>query len=143
MVTHIGDRESDLDEEWASVPDAHNQVLVRVRQDRRLLGQGDSLYAELSQQPCVGTYSVEVFADPRIGRTAREAWLSVRTARVQIRRPDNLSAQDYPASVRLYAVDAKEVNPPTGQEPIHWRLLTTHEVVCIEQALQVIGWYRS
>ena len=142
LVTHIGDRESDLYQEWSRVPDAQNHVLVRVCRDRRLWGQADSLYTHLSQQPGVGTYSVAVLADPRTGRTAREAWLSVRLAPVQIQRPDNLSAQDYPASVSLYAVEAKEVNPPAGQEPIHWRLLTTHEVVCIEQALQVIEWYR-
>ena len=142
QVTHIGDRESDLYEEWATVPDAKNHVLVRVRQDRRLLGQDAWLYAHLDQQPCQGTYAVEVFADPRTGRRAREAWLSVRTAPVQIRRPDNLSALDYPQSVSLYALEAKEVNPPAGQEPIHWRLLTTHCVVCLEQALQVITWYR-
>lgn len=80
-VTHIGDRECDLYEEWATVPDANNHVLVRVRCTRRLLGQDNSLYAYLNQQLCEGTYSVEVFADPRIGRTARSAWLSVRTAR--------------------------------------------------------------
>jgi len=44
-------------------------------------------------------------------------------------------------SIFLYAVEAKEVNPPSGQEPIHWRLLTTHEVVCLEQALKIIQWY--
>jgi hypothetical protein len=142
MVTHIGDRECDLYEEWATVPDAQTQVLVRVRQDRRLLGQPQSLYAYLSQQPCEGTYSVEVFADPRIGRTAREALLAVRCAKVQIRRPNKLSNRDYPACVTLYAVEAAEISPPAGQEPIHWRLLTTHRVVCIEQALQVIEWYR-
>ena len=142
LVTHIGDRESDLYEEWARVPDAQTQVLVRVCRDRRLWGQDASLYAYLNQQPCAGTYSVAVLADPRLGRTAREAWLAVRLAQVQIQRPDNLSARDYPAKVRLYAVEAREVNPPAGQEPIHWRLLTTHEVVCLEQALQVIEWYR-
>lgn len=66
----------------------------------------------------------------------------VRCAKVQIQRPDKLKAQDYPKSVTLYAVEAQEVNPPVGQEPIHWRLLTTHQVVCLEQALQVIKWYR-
>jgi Transposase DDE domain len=151
MVTHIGDRESDLYEQWATVPvsgrrsrDAHNHVLTRARHDRCLANQDGSLYTYLSQQPCDGTYAMEVFADSRLGRVAREAWLSVRTARVLIRRPENLnsSAQEYPAHVRLYAVEAKEVNPPAGQEPIHWRLLTTHEVVCLEQALQVIEWYR-
>ena len=65
----------------------------------------------------------------------------VRIAKVHLQRPGNLSAQDYPPSVCLYGVEAKEVNPPAGQEPIHWRLLTTHEVVCIEQALKGIQWY--
>ena len=39
-------------------------------------------------------------------------------------------------SITLYAVEAIEVNPPPGQEAIHCRLLTTHRVVCVEQALQ-------
>ncbi len=39
-------------------------------------------------------------------------------------------------------MEAVEINPPKGQQPIHWRLLTTHTVVCIEQALQVIEWYK-
>lgn len=129
VVRHIGERESDLDEAWATVPDAQTHVLGRVRQDRRLLGTDQSLYPYLSQQPCEGTYSVAVVADPRIGQTAREAWLTVRTARVQIQRPDNLSAQAYPPSVSLYAVEAAEVNPPVGQKPLHWRLLTSHPVV--------------
>jgi hypothetical protein len=141
MTTHIGDRESDLYEEWATVPNAHNQVLVRIRQDRRLLGQDDSLYECLSQQPCQGTYTVQVSADSRTGRTAREAWLSVRMAPVSIQRPHQLKQSDYPASVNLYAVEVKEIHPPVGQEPVHWRLLTTHRVVTIEQALQVVQWY--
>lgn len=142
LVTHIGDGESDLYEEWATVPNQHTHVLVRVRQDRRLLGMSQSLYAYLSEQPCEGTYSLEVLADPRSGRTAREAWLAVRCVQVQIQRPDNLRNQDYPPSVTLYAVEAQEVNPPAGQQPIHWRLLTTHQVVSVEQALQVIEWYK-
>jgi hypothetical protein len=142
MVTHIGDRESDLYEEWATVPDQYNHVLVRVCQDRRLLGQSPSLYTYLKEQPCIGSYTIDVPADPRIGRTAREALLILRCATVQIRRPAQLNAQNYSPSVTLYAVEAQEVNPPPGQEAIHWRLLTTHRVVCVEQALQVIEWYR-
>jgi hypothetical protein len=141
IVTHIGDREADIYEEWATVPDRQNHVLVRVQKDRRLLGQTESLYSYLSAQPCEGTYTVNVTADARHGRKAREAFLTVCCATVQIQRPDKLNRDDYPPSIKLYAVEAKEVNPPAGQEPIHWRLMTTHEVVCIEQALQVIQWY--
>lgn len=141
MITHIGDREADLYEEWVTVPDRYNHVLVRVHQDRRLFGQTQSLYTYLSAQPCEGTYSVQVTAEPRTGRTAREALLGVRCALVHIQRPDKLKDEDYPPSLQLYAVEAKEVNPPDGQDPIHWRLMTTHPVVAIEQALQVIQWY--
>jgi hypothetical protein len=142
QVTHVGDRESDIYEEWARVPNAHRHVLVRVCRDRRLWGTTHSLYEWLREQPCQGTYSVQVLADPRIGRIAREAWLAVRMTPVQIQRPKKVSAKDYPERVSLYAVEAKEVNPPAGQAPIHWRLLTTHSVTSLEQALQVIEWYR-
>jgi hypothetical protein len=145
MITHIGDRESDLYEEWATVPNTQNHVLVRLCKDRGLLGQKVSIYEYLAQQPSVGNYSVEVFADPRIGQTgriAREAWLSVKMAAVSIKRPHNLSAAKYPKSVDLYALEVKELHPPAGQTPVHWRLLTTHRVVTLEQALQVIHWYR-
>jgi hypothetical protein len=105
-------------------------------------GERSNRYECLSQQPCEGTYTVQVLADPRTGRTAREAWLAVPMTPVQIQRPKKVSAKDYPDKVQLSAVEAKEVNPPAGQEPIHWRLLTTHRVISLEQALQVIEWYR-
>jgi Transposase DDE domain len=141
LVTHIADRESDMYEEFATVPNRDNHVLVRARIDRRLVGKSQSLYTYLNQQTSEGTYTVDVPADARIGRTAREALLIVRRAMVKIQRPDKLNGQDYPPSVTLYAVEALEVNPPARLEPIHWRLLTTHQVVCLEQALQIIRWY--
>lgn len=141
MITHIGDRESDIYEEFVTVPNRYNHLLVRVSQNRRLVGKTQSLYTYLNQQPSEGTYTVDVPADSRIGRTAREALLMVRRAVVNIQRPDKLNCSDYPQSVQLYALEAIEVNPPTGQQPIHWRLLTTHRLVCLEQALQVIRWY--
>jgi len=141
LITHIGDREADLYEAWATVPDRYNHLLVRVHQDRRLFGKSQSLYSYLSAQPCEGTYSLKLVAEPRTGRTEREALLAVRCATVDIQRPAKLKADQYPASLRLYAVEAKEVNPPLTEEPVHWRLLTSHPVVAIEQALQVLQWY--
>lgn len=70
MVTHIGDLQSDLYEEFATIPDAQNHLLVTSRQNRRLLGQKTSLYTYLSKQPCEGTYTVHVHGDARRGQTA-------------------------------------------------------------------------
>ncbi len=141
LITHIGDREADIYEAWATVPDRYNHLRVRVRQDRRLWKTSQTLYSYLSSQPCEGSYSLMVTGDPRSGRTAREALLKVCCAAVEIQRPAKLKAEQYPDSVKLYALEAKEVNPPPSEKPIHWRLLTTHPVVAIEQAIQVLQWY--
>ena len=142
MTTHIGDRESDLYQEWATVPNKNNHVLVRACQDRRLLGESESLYEYLAAQLCQGSYTINVQSDKRIERKAREALLTVRFTQVNIQRPEQLNGQEYPPFVALYAVEALEVSPPGGEKPIHWRLLTTHTVVCLEQALQIIEWYK-
>ncbi|MEH1958971.1 MAG: hypothetical protein V7L05_03575 [Nostoc sp.] len=81
------------------------------------------LFDYLSQQPIQGTYIINVPADPRRKRMPREAMLIVRCGRVEIQRPDKLSVFGYPPSVTLFAVEALEVQPPAGQEPIHWRPL--------------------
>ena len=58
----------------------------------------------------------------------------------EIRRPAQLKADEYPPGIALYAVEAKEVNPPLGQQPVHWRLLTTHRGAGLESALQMLQW---
>jgi hypothetical protein len=42
--------------------------------------------------------------------------------------------------VRL--VEVREVDPPAGVEPLHWRLLTTHDVADAAAAWQIVGWYQ-
>lgn len=142
QVTYIGDSEADIYEAWSTIPASQTHLLIRACQDRRLVGEEQMLFDILSQQPCEGTYRLWLPGDERTGRAAREAWVAVRCCRVHLQRPARLNRSDYPPSVALYAVEAREVQPPAGQEAVHWRLLTTHPVVCIEQALQVIEWYR-
>ena len=49
---------------------------------------------------------------------------------------------EMPKSVSLWVVDVREVDPPEGAEPVHWRLLTTHEVTTLAQTRQIVIWYR-
>lgn len=39
-------------------------------------------------------------------------------------------------------VQVVETDPPEGQEPLNWYLLTSVEVTSFEVALKVIEWYR-
>jgi len=142
MVTHIGDRESDLYEEWATVPKQQNHhLLIRACQNRCLWNKSELLYEYLASQPLEGTYSLKVQGDTRTGRRTREAFLAVRFAPVDIQRPASLKTADYPTHLRIYAVEVREIQPPIDQEPILWRLLTTHEVMSPEKALQIVQWY--
>lgn len=141
LVTYVGDREADIYEEWVRVPSRGHQVLIRACRDRLIAQSSKTLFGYLSEQPCQGTYSFTVAGDKRKGRIQREALMAVRFVPVTLERPKRLKDTDYPTSVSLYAVEAQEVHPPTGQSPVHWRLLTTHPVMILEQALQVIQWY--
>jgi hypothetical protein len=141
QVTYIGDREGDIYEVWARIPNATTQALFRACRNRKIAESQHPLYTYLSAQPCAGTYAFQVPAETRHGRESREAWMAVRFVPVTIQRPPRLRHSDYPPSLQLYAVEAREIQPPPGQTPVHWRLLTTHPIRAIEAALEVIRWY--
>ena len=41
----------------------------------------------------------------------------------------------------LSLVEVVELQPPAGAEPLHWRLLTTHEVGDAASAWRIVDWY--
>ncbi len=142
MVTIIADRESDIYEEWARIPDAKTHVLTRVCRDRALAESG-TLYAAIDQMPVQDVYSVDVPARPN-KRSAHVAQLALRFDRVSIKRPRKCKGEDLPETLELTVIDVRELAQSVvgNEEPIHWRLFTTHRVDTIEQARQVVDWYR-
>jgi hypothetical protein len=143
MVTIVADRESDIYEEWARLPDWRTHLLTRACRDRTLAA-GGKLYAWLDALPAQGTYSFDVPARPG-KRSAHQATLEVRFGRIAIKRPASCSDKNAPEQIELGVVEVKELpDSVVGSEaPIHWRLLTTHRVVCLEDALRCVGWYRQ
>jgi len=138
MVTVVADRESDFYEEWASVPGPDFHLLTRVMQDRRL-ADGSSLYAVGEALANAGTAIIELRA--RGSTPARRAEVILRFGRVTLRRSQG-AASGLPASVTLSLVEVVEHHPPADTEPLHWRLLTTHEVGDAAFARRVVGWYK-
>ncbi|HME78729.1 MAG TPA: hypothetical protein VKI00_24670, partial [Mycobacterium sp.] len=85
MVTVVGDRESDIYAQWASVPENDFHVLTRAMSDRRLAG-GRLLYETMAELAKVGQRTIELPArDP--GREARTPKLELRFGTVEIVRP--------------------------------------------------------
>ena len=90
MVTVIGDRESDIYEEFDRIPDAHTHLLTRACRDRALVG-GGRLFDIAETWPVRHRFELEVRAQP--GRPARTAKIALRFGEVTIKRPRNCSDQ--------------------------------------------------
>ncbi len=141
MVTVIDDREADIYEKWARLPDHRTHLLTRASRDR-CLADGSRLFKTLAELPEVHRFDLDVTARPGKKRSARRACMVVRLGCVRIRRSTICTDPNAPAEIDLFAVEVRELDPPPGEKPILWRLLTTHTVETIDQALTVIGWYR-
>ena len=140
MVTEISDRESDIYEKWARLPEPGFHILTRAMADRSIEEGGGKLSSAPLQM--AGTASIALRARP--GRPARTARLVTRFGRVTLKRPANLARQEGLAeTVEVSLVEVCEVDAPPGAEPILWRLLTTHRVEDAAMAWRVVGWYRQ
>lgn len=141
-VTVIADREGDVYEEFACKPDAVH-VLIRSAQDR-MLADGTRLYAGATDLPELGRETVMLPSAP--GRPARAAVLALRARRVSVNRPKRKVRGEtaaLPAHIELSFVEAREIDPPAGATPAHWRLLTTHDVATLADARRITGFYRE
>jgi hypothetical protein len=141
MITVIDDREGDIYEKWARLPNARTHLLTRASQDRAIVG-GGTLFATMAGFTRKYRFKLDLPARPG-KRSERRATMDVRFGRVRICRPQSCSDPNAPPEIELYAVEVRELNPPAGETPIMWRLLTTHKVTGVKHALRVIGWYRQ
>lgn len=138
MVTVVADRESDFYIEWARVPAPGFHLLTRAMHDRTT-GDGGRLSAAVLAQ--AGEVEIALPAQP--GRPKRTARLATRFGQVALRRPVKPPQTGLPKTVTVSLVEVVERDPPQGVTPLHWRLLTTHEVNTAEMARQVADWYRA
>jgi hypothetical protein len=140
--THLmvaGDRESDIfelfDQTGTATPNLH--LLVRAGQDR-VLTEGHKLWTQLLQQEVQGTMEVRVCR--RGDRPARQAILEIRWSHIETAPPQGTLKKGW-QPITLYAVLAREIDPPQGQEPIEWVLLTDWKVDTLKMAVRLVKWY--
>lgn len=141
-LTVICDRESDVFQFYARREDYN--ILIRCRSDRNILGTGEKLYKSLSSESVSGRYTIDIRGDVRKQSISRRAEIEIRYKPVELAPPSNIVVSDErdKAPVVLWAIEAREVTEGR-KNPILWRLLTTHRVESVEQALQCIGWYQE
>jgi hypothetical protein len=141
----VGDRESDTmalfergqGSGWAV------DVLVRAQHDRVLPGkQAGKLWSKVMGGESLGTVEFEMPAGR--GRKARVVQQELRAQRVVLKAagPDKAGEPGRPA-IEMTCVIASEVNVPVGAKPVIWRLLSNRAVETLEQAAELVEWYRA
>lgn len=137
-VVIIQDREGDIYEQFASVPDEKTDLLIRARANRTLK-DGSKLFSTFSDQPAQCSYKINIDGDKRKNRKNRTALIEVRYKEIEIIRTDTCD-KNLSKSTKLYLVEAKEVESKVTN-PVCWRLLTTVPVEDNATALTCIEWY--
>ena len=141
MVTVVSDCESDIYEIFAAPRSAHVHLLVRAEHNRKL-SDGGKLFAAMAALPHVEGQEIVISA--RDGLPIRKARTRVTWRSIEAPRPRvGFDVKRLPPTVKLNAVRVEEIDPPEGVKPIVWLLLTTHPVNRLEDALQIVGWYRA
>lgn len=144
-VTMVGDRENDVYAVMCKTLACGCDFLVRSMHDRPVdcgVEDGRTGIKEfMQQQPVAHEYMLELRGHK--GRKARTARMQLRFARVAIHRSKNCP-DDVPESLSCYCVYAVEDGStvPAGEAPVEWRLLTSHVVETVEQAVECVEWYK-
>ena len=152
---HVGDAESDCWEAFEAAEASRVGVVLRSGQERLALAGHDpqgpasaapgKLWEMVRQSPVLA--SKWIYVRRRPGREPGCVRLNVSAMAVSLMAPRNWAQKRHrserpkPPPMRLWAVRVWEAQPPPGQEPIEWVLLTNQPVVSARQALEVAGWY--
>src|ERR1035441_10279917 len=95
--------------------------IIRGYRDHSLAGADESLFEALAQAVVQGVSRVQLRG--RNGEAAREATVSLRHCRMKLKGPSRpWGVQE---EVEVNVVEARELAPPPGAEPLHWILLTS------------------
>lgn len=145
----LADREGDIYElfveaELAAKEGNRAEWIVRAGRDRSLPSREDGqcyrykkLWATLQQAPVLGTRHCKLPKGQQ--RQARQATLSIRAKRVVLKAPFGKAAKL--PNLQVGAVLATEIDPPEGEKPVQWLLLTSLPVETLEQACVIIDYY--
>jgi hypothetical protein len=139
MITLVEDREGDIYKQFCEVPEKDVHLLVRNSQNRRL-NNGKTLNCHLEALPVQGTYELEVVKGNTSGFKKRKALMQVKYDYVTLLKPAILK-DDTAGQVTITVVSVEEVNPDKPTQTIKWRLLTTHRVESLSDAIQIVKWY--
>lgn len=159
-VIHVADREADSYPLFHRVMELGHGCVIRLRTDRRArLVDDDNFDDEWSYLSDVasamqgsfqrtvplskrGNKAAPVQLKRHPPREARGALLQYSAVPVELKKPHYQPAS-LPASLELTLVRVWEPEPPDGEQPVEWLLLTTESCATPEEIVRVVDLYRA
>jgi len=138
--TLVGDRETDIYDLIVRTLDANWQFVYRSHYNRKLDKQ-TKLVEAIDSWPVKHQYDFEVQATKK--RSQHQAKVDVKFGSITLPKPKGHPNKSLRKEVQLNVIEIKEQpdSVKNQEEPIHWRLLSSHPVDTIEQVMQIIQWY--
>ena len=134
---YMGDRESDFYEPIERCQRNGEDFIIRGYRDRKLAGEHDHLFEALEEAPVQGVSRIELRG--RNGEAARQARVSLRSCRVRLKGP--WRPQGIQEDVEVQVVEARELAPPPGVQPLHWILLTSLPCSGLAELKRIVARY--
>jgi Transposase DNA-binding/Transposase DDE domain len=148
QAIHVMDQEADDYPLFSELQKAQLRFVVRISPDRRAQPDALTIPELLVGQPTPLFRKITLSARPperasrqHAARDERIASLKIRWGEVTLHRSRFVQGDDLPAP--LFAVQAFEPDPPSGEEPMNWLLLTSERVETIHDAAAVVDHYRA
>ena len=143
----VMDREADfLDVFRERERDGRVEILVRAKHNRKLRPKGAKLFATLAGGKAAGSMHVQVQGLTQRPKASRQRARPARQKRLascelRYRRLELPDTGQGGEPVPMWGVHLVEVDPPPGEQPVQWYLLTSLEVTGADSAERVVGHY--
>lgn len=140
-TTIVGDRESDIYQALYQLPQSGCELLIRSSSNRKLSQEDKYLLEKMQSLPCRHTYELKIKGNH--SRKNRTALMELRYGSVLLSKPAR-AEKDAPDTVKInciYVVEKGDTTP-SNESPVEWRLLTTHPVENVEDAMRCVEWYK-
>jgi hypothetical protein len=138
-LVSVADREADVFDFFMRAQELGLHLLIRAVRNRSVPQPEKYLWDHLSALAPAGSLVIEVPRRP--GKRARRATLAVRFSPVSLLPPRHRRRDPKLQAVSLWAVSAREEEPPPGEPAITWLLLTTIPVNSLDEAQEKLHWY--
>jgi hypothetical protein len=136
---YVADREADIVSlmRRAAALEHPADWLIRSKHNRTL-PQGGKLWASVTAEKSIG--EIRFIRAARAGVKSRPVHQQLFVKRVSI--PNGLKGEQK-GTLEVTCLVAQEIDPPAGEKPVVWRLLTNRLVGSLVEASELIDWYRA